>query len=268
MAEMKINLGQKLRVKVNGSRVELPFNISKLVSINKTVDEEVIVETHLGVKLIWDGLSFLQVEAPVSYKNKLCGLCGNYNNIGRDDLVSRHNRDISENEVRNFVDSWRVGGFKACARRPNEYPRQPHPCPNGKKKINQTCHDLKTTKIFDTCNSRVNPSNYFDSCRMDMCECPSRLCYCESFTAYAHECERNGVKLPNWREMAGCKLSHLLSRTNNKANAAANRKKHRRKKTRQHNSNQQHHYLPELLSRQHSPKVVLSGHQRTPPPLQ
>ncbi len=266
MAALKINLGQKLRVKVNGSRVYLPYNSTNLVQINKTDDDEVIVETHLGIKLIWDGVSFLQVEAPVSYKNKLCGLCGNYNNIGRDDLLSRHGINMSENEVKNFADSWRVGGYKACARRPNENPRPPHPCPNGKKKINATCHDLKTTKIFANCNGRVNPSYYFDSCRMDMCECPSRMCFCESFTAYAHECERNGVKLPDWREIAGCKLSHLLSRTNNKANYAVNRKKHRRKKNRQHSNQKQHHYQPELLSRQQHPKVVISGH-RTPPPL-
>lgn len=272
MAEMKINLGQKLRVKVNGSRVELPYNVSKLVQINKTDDDEVIVETHLGIKLLWDGISFLQVEASVNYKNKLCGLCGNYNNIGRDDLYSRHGINIPEDETRKFAESWRVGGYKACARRPHDpHPRLPYPCPIGKKKINATCQDLKTAKIFANCNGRVNPNNYFESCRTDMCECQSRLCYCESFSAYAHECERYGVKLPNWRELAGCKLSQLLSRANNKLEINGNRKKHRRKKNRQrHHQQQPQHQQPELLSRQHQhyPKVVSSSSlHRTPPPL-
>jgi hypothetical protein len=42
------------------------------------------------------------------------------------------------------------------------------------------------------------------SCIVDMCECPLRHCYCESFTAYAHECMRLGVQLPDWRSSTGC----------------------------------------------------------------
>jgi hypothetical protein len=42
------------------------------------------------------------------------------------------------------------------------------------------------------------------SCILDMCECPTRRCHCESFTAYAHECKRLGVHLPDWRTSTGC----------------------------------------------------------------
>jgi hypothetical protein len=42
------------------------------------------------------------------------------------------------------------------------------------------------------------------SCIVDMCECPLQHCYCESFTAYAHECMRLGVQLPDWRSSTGC----------------------------------------------------------------
>lgn len=112
MAEIKINLGQKLRVKVNGTRVELPYTLDKLVRINKTHNDEVIVESYLGIKIVYDGYNFLQVEAPVSYKGKLCGLCGNYNNVGRDDLMSRNGITFPEHDVRKFANSWRVGGMK------------------------------------------------------------------------------------------------------------------------------------------------------------
>jgi hypothetical protein len=38
-----------------------------------------------------------------------------------------------------------------------------------------------------------------------MCECPTgRKCYCEAMTAYAHNCRRLGVSLPDWRTMTGC----------------------------------------------------------------
>lgn len=113
MAELKINLGQKLRVKVNGTRIDsFPYTHNKLVNIYKTYNDEVIVETYLGIKITYDGYNFLQVEAPVSYKNKLCGLCGNYNSVGRDDLTSRSGVIMLDNEVKKFADSWRVGGMK------------------------------------------------------------------------------------------------------------------------------------------------------------
>lgn len=266
MANIKINLGQKLRVKVNGSRVELPHIVDKLVKIHKSRDDEVIVVSHLGIKLIWDGYNFLQVEAPVSYKNKLCGLCGNYNNVWRDDLMSRQGNNVSEQEVRKFAESWRVGGIKACARGPKEHPQRPQHCLNGKKKIVAKCHELKLHNFFGNCNSRVNPDKYFEFCKMDMCECPSQMCYCESFTAYAHECARNGVDLPHWRDDAKCKLSQLYNRNVQKPEKTTHTRKHRNRLKGQRQQQHQQHHTPELLHRQ-QPKVIISG-QRTPPPSQ
>jgi hypothetical protein len=113
MVGIKINLGQRFRVKVNGTKVELPYAYEGLVHINKTEDEEIVVNTNLGIKIIWNGYSnYLQVEAPVSYKRKLCGLCGNYDNIWRNDLTSRSGLNIHENDIQKFADSWRVGGPK------------------------------------------------------------------------------------------------------------------------------------------------------------
>jgi hypothetical protein len=237
----------------------MPYIVNRLVTITKGHDDEIIVSTHLGIKLTWDGYNFLQVEAPVSYKNRLCGLCGNYNNIWRDDLMSRNNINMTEGEVRKFADSWRVGGLRACARKPNEHPPRPQHCLNGHKKIKAKCHELKFQNVFGNCNSRVNPDKYFDFCKMDMCECPSQMCYCESFTAYAHECERNGVQLPNWRADAKCKLTSLFNRNVPKHDKVARNKKHR-------NRWKAKHRTPELLHRQTIPKVFISG--LTPPPLQ
>ena len=263
-ADLKINLGQKLRVKVNGLRVELPHFVEKLVKIHKTRDEEVVVESNLGIKLIWDGYNFLQVEAPVHYKNKLCGLCGNYNNVWRDDLTSRTGSNMSENEVRKFADTWRVGGLRACARKPSEHPQRPQHCLNEKKKIGEKCRQLKLQNFFGNCNSRVNPDKYFEYCKMDMCECVSKKCYCESFTAYAHECARNGVDLPAWRDDAKCNLSQLFNRNVQKPEKTK-RYRNRWKAKKQQQTG--HQNTPELLYRQNFPKILISG-QRTPPPLQ
>lgn len=52
------------------------------------------------------------------------------------------------------------------------------------------------------------------SCLLDMCECPNRQCFCESFTAYAHECQRLGVPLPDWRKATGCHALHWKNQAN------------------------------------------------------
>lgn len=232
---LKVNLGQKMRVKVNGTRVDLPYilyspasstvdNSISPISSNlddysipgdavpeleiRMTEEGVSVVTRIGVQLLWDGTNFLQVQAPVTYKNRLCGLCGNYNGVSRDDFKTRRGVNMNETSVWQFANSWRVGGTKACSDKYNEnYGRKPS-CKYRKK--GAMCHPLHGyDSIFESCTERVNPSNYNVSCHKDMCECESDLCFCDSFTAYAHECQRLGVPLPDWRKQTGCTLQAM-----------------------------------------------------------
>lgn len=69
MGKLKVNLGDKMRVKVNGERVPLPFE-NYFVNVTKTA-YSVLVQTNLGIKVVWDGNSFLEVSVPSSYKSKI-----------------------------------------------------------------------------------------------------------------------------------------------------------------------------------------------------
>lgn len=66
MKDYKVNLGAKRRVKINGKRVSVPYT-SRQVTVS-TTDGWVLVETYVGVKLLWDGDSFLELSAPPKYK--------------------------------------------------------------------------------------------------------------------------------------------------------------------------------------------------------
>lgn len=66
------------------------------------------------------------------------------------------------------------------------------------------CNRLRS-QIFDACHKKVNPTMYYKACLQDMCECPTENCYCESFTAYVHECKRLGIQLPHWRKSTRCR---------------------------------------------------------------
>ena len=66
------------------------------------------------MKLLWDGESFLEVTVPPSFKNRLCGLCGNFNGRRRDAL--RMESGQMAKSINQFGNSWGAGGPKSCSR--------------------------------------------------------------------------------------------------------------------------------------------------------
>lgn len=265
MGSLRVNLGQKLRVKVNGTRIFPPYKLGSVLDIQRN-DEGVSVVTDIGINLLWDGNNFLQVQANASYKKKLCGLCGNYNNIVRDDLTSRRGINYSDEEVWRFANSWKVGGIKACSRKRENLAKSPL-CRH--RKGSQLCKPLKESEIFDMCDSQLNPINYFESCKKDMCECAQGKCYCDTFAAYAHECKRLGVHMTdNWKRITGCDARNSTALILIPELPQAVRR--RRKKNRQLQSLKQREQ--EDFYKKHIPKPFLHNNynqktHRTPPPI-
>lgn len=72
------------------------------------------VRTAMGVSLNWDGDSFLEVGAAPMYRNKLCGLCGNYNRFKRDDFIGG-DKTFKFAET-SFGNSWVVGNDVDCTK--------------------------------------------------------------------------------------------------------------------------------------------------------
>ncbi|XP_077290337.1 BMP-binding endothelial regulator protein-like [Arctopsyche grandis] len=136
IGDTKINLGHKLRVKIDGKRIEMPYNGS-IGNITRDKDDNVEVNTTIGIKLFWDGAGYLEVKAPISYKNRLCGLCGNFNSVVRDDLKTRNGVIFKEAGRENswkFGESWRVGGKKACSRKQDNVHKE-KPCHKATKNL-------------------------------------------------------------------------------------------------------------------------------------
>ena len=68
--------------------------------------------------ILWDGVSFLEMKVPPKYRNRLCGLCGNFNGDSSDDFNGRHG-ELYDNGM-TFGNSWRVGGYRACSIHPQD----------------------------------------------------------------------------------------------------------------------------------------------------
>uniref|UniRef100_A0A1I8Q6R3 BMP-binding endothelial regulator protein n=1 Tax=Stomoxys calcitrans TaxID=35570 RepID=A0A1I8Q6R3_STOCA len=269
MKGVRVNLGQKQRVKVNGSRVALPYASGSITSIER-LKESIMLKTELGLTIEWDGNNYLQVTVPSSYKNRMCGLCGNYNGWTRDDLTSRDG--VNHTEAWRFANSWKVGGPKACSRKQENIAAEPT-CKQ--RKSNALCRPLRESEVFNYCDSRVNPKNYHDSCKMDVCDCPTGMCHCDSFAAYARECQRLGVTLPDWRTSTACPHGQWKRDFNTTLKILKNnryygdlrwRTPRRKMEERQHQHNQ---LLQRDFITKHVPKNLLisKSPDRTPPPL-
>ncbi|XP_043239579.1 BMP-binding endothelial regulator protein-like isoform X2 [Amphibalanus amphitrite] len=210
--DLRIALRQKKRVKVNNRRADLPYFELGKVSISQDPDDNynvVVKLSDLGVSVLWDGDSFLQVKVPPSYKNKMCGLCGNYNGNKTDDFTTRRGRQVKL--TRRFARSWLVGARTLCMAQSRRQTRRhrkrkPKSC-GGDRAARATavrqCNRLKSARFAD-CHPEVHPAPFFKSCVQDMCECGKRkTCYCEALTAYSHACQRKGIAV-DWLEGTDC----------------------------------------------------------------
>lgn len=202
--KLRINLGKNLRTKVNGQIVDVPYKIDNKLVIEKRQDE-VLVNLLNGIKILWTGKSFLEITVPASLKNHLCGLCGNFNSNVQDDLKVRKGAIVGESEILAFGSSWCVGSKLTCSKQAKQTAKIRH-C-KGRKMEKNPCKLLMNSELFNGCDSKLNYNKYYKACTMDMCDCPHGNCYCESFMAYARECERLGVVLRNWKKETHCAIA-------------------------------------------------------------
>lgn len=152
--------------------------------------------------MLWDGDGFLEVTVSSTYKGKLCGLCGNFNSVARDDMRSRDGKLLSD--TWRFGSSWRVGGHHACTRR-QERPGGISRCRQSKlPKVRRLCRAFDRHEAFAKCGAKVNPHNYKEACLLDACSCSGYRCHCAAYRAYARECTRVGAEPLNWARAAWC----------------------------------------------------------------
>ena len=52
-----------------------------------------------GARLLWDGVSFLELSVPARMRGDMCGLCGNFNGDKRDDFIGRRGDLLSSGQV-------------------------------------------------------------------------------------------------------------------------------------------------------------------------
>ncbi|XP_029472184.1 kielin/chordin-like protein [Rhinatrema bivittatum] len=204
IGDVVVQLLQDWVVMVDYQTVDLPFLKEPYIYIERKTNT-LLLNTNIGVKVLWNGKSHLEVSVPGTYKGHMCGLCGNFNNYPQDDMRIRTGQIVLSEAT--FGNSWKVQSDNATGRQCSEG-QDLEPCKEAgyraHKEANGKCKTLKS-KVFERCHGVVAPEKFFASCVYDLCACGSNgdECLCDALEAYASECREAGVVL-QWRSPALC----------------------------------------------------------------
>uniref|UniRef100_A0A1A8B690 Kielin/chordin-like protein n=1 Tax=Nothobranchius furzeri TaxID=105023 RepID=A0A1A8B690_NOTFU len=212
LGNVTVNLLQDWVLKVNEEVVTLPFLYEPYVYIEQQTNT-VLLNTNIGLKVLWSPRSHLEVSVPGSYKSQTCGLCGNFNGYHQDDLQMPDGR-LAQSESE-FGNGWRVtsGHHSLSSCHPGE---DVDPCKSAgyqaRKGANARCQVLKSS-VFEPCHRVLPPEVWYGACVYDLCACGANSdeCLCDALEAYASQCREAGVVL-QWRSASLCAVGCPVER--------------------------------------------------------
>jgi len=161
--------------------------------------------TAYDVKVFWNGISRVQITAATIWKDKLCGLCGHYNNDASDDLMAPNGQLVST--ANKFSNSWVLNNdTSTCG-----LLLSPQQCVGRTRSEAENICGVLRRNVFTPCNSLLDPTPFIRDCVFDYCNCNDtnrQECYCENLAAYAAACTAVGVIISNWKDFYCRKFDH------------------------------------------------------------
>ncbi|XP_031240817.1 mucin-5AC [Mastomys coucha] len=200
-------------IKIFLGNYELKLSDSKMEVVQKDVGQEppyfvhqmgnyLVVETNIGLVLLWDKKTSIFLRLSPEFKGKVCGLCGNFDDNAINDFTTRSQSVVSD--MLEFGNSWKLS--PSCP----DAPVSKDPCtanPYRKSWAQKQCSIINSA-TFSACHAHVEPAKYYEACVNDACACDSGgdcECFCTAVAAYAQACHEVGVCV-SWRTPDICPL--------------------------------------------------------------
>uniref|UniRef100_A0A8U7MC19 von Willebrand factor n=1 Tax=Corvus moneduloides TaxID=1196302 RepID=A0A8U7MC19_CORMO len=160
-----------------------------------------------SISVTWDLAMGVSVTLKGNFKDRVCGLCGNFDGIQNNDLTS--SSEHLEVDPIDFGNSWKVNSL--CADVAKVITIMSPLCGGNivKQMMVETSCSILSGSVFEECTKFVNPEPYIDICLYDTCACESIgdcECFCDTIAAYAHACAQKGVAV-HWRSPTLCPQS-------------------------------------------------------------
>ncbi|XP_075046014.1 IgGFc-binding protein-like [Mixophyes fleayi] len=205
---LTLTQGQKGVIQVNGVASRLPVTLLAGEVRAECYGKGTMVKTSFGLVVTYDLKQHVTISVPSNYRNRVCGLCGNYNENAEDDL------GVPPVEVNEFGNKWKLPGdpeegCDGCGSTDNPCPS----CSEPKKKIfsqNLNCGVIGDTNgPFAKCHALVDPTPFLNDCISDLCQTngEDRNVLCSSVAVYADACKQAGVEDINWRTDGFCPMA-------------------------------------------------------------
>ncbi|XP_029412689.1 mucin-5AC [Nannospalax galili] len=192
--ELKLSDG-KVEVVQKGAGQKSPYSVLQMGIY-------LVVETDVGLMLLWDRKTSIFLRLSPEFKGKVCGLCGNFDDNTINDFTTRSQSVVGD--VLEFGNSWKFSPSCPDALAPKD------PCtanPYRKSWAQKQCSIINSA-TFAACHAHVEPAKYYEACVHDACACDSGgdcECFCTAVAAYAQACHETGVCV-SWRTPDICPL--------------------------------------------------------------
>ena len=198
----------------NGSRV--------LLSSSVLEDRVEIVLASTGVKIVLVDQHKIVVSVPPSFRRKMCGLCGNYNDNPEDDLNLPSGEAVSISNVQDsssfstyqkFGISWSAVGQERLILDNDDTCHdtiEPSYCdelPEHRTKVEEFCNVLIDPEgPFADCRSYTDPDFAYKQCVMTGClHRGNRTHTCSMIRSHQLECQRCNIKFLNEIAVPECR---------------------------------------------------------------
>ncbi|TSL75303.1 Otogelin-like protein [Bagarius yarrelli] len=184
------------RVLKGEQRLTLPQTVHNIF-IERLADY-ILVKSTFGFSLAWDGNSGVYLKMTEEHKGRPCGLCGNYNDDGSDDLSSSHG--IKSEDVAEFGNSWIVDlpHEPACPVLDDDFPG---PC-SSESEMDDAIEKCSALLFFPfiSCHENIDPNPFVASCLSDLCISHDEETFCRTLVEYTRACSHVGYPVREWRD--------------------------------------------------------------------
>ncbi|XP_039903133.1 zonadhesin, like [Simochromis diagramma] len=203
-----IELQKGRRVLVNGQRVKTPVSVDLAGAKVITSGAYSLLDTNFGLQVKFDGVHHVEITVPGEYFDKVCGMCGNYNQNPSDDNLMPNKKPAKDDiELGN---SWKSNGDSDPGCQPDTRPDIHPKCSKEEEMLYEAqCGGVILSNNFKPCHALVPPEAFLANCVYDMCEYDGmQTTLCDNVEAYAQACQSAGVTI-SWRNSSFCPLPCL-----------------------------------------------------------
>ncbi|KAK6323422.1 hypothetical protein J4Q44_G00057610 [Coregonus suidteri] len=200
---VKISMLKGGTVQLNGINVNIPLTPATGVSVQMS-GKHYTVAMDFGVTVRYDGNHYMDIKVINDYKDKLCGLCGDYNGNSNNDF-KKPDGSLTTNP-NDFGHSWVTD--PNCNKQPNTTIPGCTDDEQDRYESSGYCGMLLDKNgPFAVCHPKVNPNSVFKDCLFDLCELDgAKPILCEAIESYVNECQDRGVTIGPWRNSTFCPL--------------------------------------------------------------